>query len=463
MLKRSVAIIAVGMAVSMTSCASVTKSSQQSTTTAGHKRATLALHGLNAPSASSQKRMASAGSTVADSSFAWAPPTFVIDGPLSDPGGSAKVYKLVAADTTHVAKLAVSLGLKGDVVASHAEGLDTLKNWTVTDGTRQLTVNQSSPNNWSLYDSSISFGEGTASCVTHKVALPSLPAAIPGDPTATTTTPVDGSVMTTIPVDATVTPTIAPDINVAPPPPCDMPTPVMTRPPNMISEQDARAAAFKFMDQMGVPSTGAKVVVSDQTVSMSVSIDPVVDGRGTVGLQTSMNFGANGVMIDAYGLLATPQEFDSYPIVSPAQGVKRLSTGIDLRTASPVPPAQVDVIPVTPGPVDVTGVVPTTLIATGAQPTPTPADVGMPVPETIHINGARLVFSVQYVGDGSEALLVPTYEFSDSTSGSWMVVAVATEFLTAAQTPEAMQTTVPVPVGGPPVMPPPTTAMAPKP
>ncbi len=417
------------LALALGACASSNRAANQdSTTTAARQHQKLSLGGSRMASPTSGGKIA-ASSEFTDMAMPYGETEFVVDGVLTDYGTEARVYKFAAADKSRVAILAAALGLNGPVTEPVSEASEVQQAWTVVDGTRQLTVERAAPNYWYVSDNAIDLNASVSSggCATVGVAAPDT--TVP-DPTTT------GSTLFVPPLV---------------PAPCDYTPPPLVRPENMLTEQAARAAAFALLEKLGMASADAHVVVSDDVSAMSVTIDTSVDGIGVIGLTTYLSYGANGKLTFANGSLGTPVQFDSYPIITPAQAVKRLTQ--NFMAYGPMTdgvPKVAQVEAVAPTSSTVVGDAPVVSEPTTNAPaiSVVPGTVVTAPKRTVHIKGVRIVLEVQWLGDGSSVLLVPTYEYSDTDSGTWAAVAIADEFLDTTQPATVVptgSTTAPIP------------------
>ena len=397
------------LTLALGSCASSNRAANQdSTTTAARQHQKLNLGGSRTASPSGGKLAAS--SEFKDMAMPYGETEFVVDGALTDYGTESKVYKFTAADKARVAILAAALGLNGPVTEPVSEVPDVQQVWTVVDGTRQLTVEKAAPNYWYVSDNAIDSSSSVTGggCAAINVAAP------------------DTTVVTTVPDPTTTGSTLFV------PPPCDYTPPPLVRPENMLTEQAARAAAFALLEKLGMASADAHVVVGDDVSAMTVTIDTSVDGIGVIGLTTYLSYGANGKLTFANGSLGTPVQFDSYPIITPTQAVKRLTQNFmafgPMTDGVPKIAQGESVAPTSSTVVRDAPVVsePTTNAPAISQ---VPGTVVTAPKRTVHIKGVRIVLEVQWLGDGSSVLLVPTYEYSDTESGTWTAVAIADEFL----------------------------------
>ncbi|MCZ4121653.1 hypothetical protein [Streptomyces sp. H39-S7] len=90
-----------------------------------------------------------------------------------------------------------------------------------------------------------------------------------------------------------------------------------------VSEDRAKQAAAPALAALGL--TGARVDASETAGAVRmVNADPVVGGLPTHGWRTTLRIGADGQLSGGYGLLATLEKGDQYPVVDAARALKQL-------------------------------------------------------------------------------------------------------------------------------------------
>ena len=264
------------------------------------------------------------------------PPTFVVDGKLPSMPSSAKAYRLAAGDTTAIAKVARAFGLSGGVTS--VTDPTNFTEWVVRSGTKELHVSGGNAFSWYLFDSSNS--------------------------------------ASTLPI--------------VPP----------TRPADLPTSDEAKKIAFALASNLGIDATNAAVRVDDSVTEWSVSIEPRIDGMSTQGYGLYLGVGSKGKLVDGNGFLGALTVDDSYPIVTPEEGLTRLADQNYLMDGGGG--------------------------SSGSGPP------NSRVPWVVHITGARLVLTPRRISE-SEMLLVPSYEYTATDgSGTWLAIAVGADFLTQA-------------------------------
>lgn len=144
----------------------------------------------------------------------------------------------------------------------------------------------------------------------------------------------------------------------------------------------ARSAARAVVEAAGLDPASAQDVASGSAVTLTV--DPVVDGRPTTGLTTTV-IAAGTTVLSAQGWLAATERGATYPVIS-----AREAWDVLVRTALPMP------LMACPEP------------APGTDNATDPVGCGRP----LTVTGARLGLSLQWAGPrGSEPLLVPSWLF----------------------------------------------------
>jgi len=200
---------------------------------------------------------------------------------------------------------------------------------------------------------------------------------------------------------------------------CDAATPTPTG-------DAAIARARQALTAIGVDTTATQVSVQADTGDtptsaaryVYVSFAHTLDGALT-GVQWSVTLVGDGVQ-SLWGPLAPLVELGTYDVISPAQAVERLndprfgssggimpmarSTAQGVATDTAVAPADSTVPPVVPA-----------VPAAGTA-------ISWPVSEVTLVS-ARLGVALTTLPSGA-AILVPTYELTDSDGGTWSVIAV---------------------------------------
>lgn len=193
-------------------------------------------------------------------------------------------------------------------------------------------------------------------------------------------------------------------------PACDEPA------TSSVGDREARGALTDVMRSLGVDPDTFEIEVGERTdgdPSRWVTASQVVDGSRT-GAQWSATVGEEGVAwLD--GFLATTEDLGEYPVISPAEAVRRLGDPRFSGAAWPVVYADEEKMWAASE-------------EDGTEPTapPAPPAAGDPVDwpvSDVEITDARLGLAQQTQDDGS-VVLVPAYELSDADGNAWSVVAV---------------------------------------
>jgi hypothetical protein len=98
----------------------------------------------------------------------------------------------------------------------------------------------------------------------------------------------------------------------------------LPRPADLPSRETAERIARDLAAKAGLGLDGAVVRVADGYAARVVTIAPAVGGRPTHGVAWTVSVGPKGRVQYASGWLATPQPADTYPLMSEAEGLKRL-------------------------------------------------------------------------------------------------------------------------------------------
>lgn len=103
---------------------------------------------------------------------------------------------------------------------------------------------------------------------------------------------------------------------------CEIPTPV--KPKNLLPADEAIARATRFLIQVGFRLNGFRLEAKKLDYSTEVTGNMVVSGIPT-NLNFSFSYGDDGVLMGASGPLVTIRVANGYYIITPEEGVKRLS------------------------------------------------------------------------------------------------------------------------------------------
>ncbi len=226
---------------------------------------------------------------------------YPLTGTLPSSPGSAAVYRFLdtAVSESDVRTLAADLGVDG-TPKRHAHG------WEVTSSLGTVRVHDGG--------TAWSFARGTSDCPSYWVdldnagsATTSVGCAIAPVPAGTASAPAAGSASSPV--------VLCPKVSGTTTSTCPSAT-------GTITDQEAMAAARPVLVAVGLPETRA-AVLGAYGDTRTVSVDPLVDGRTTVGATTTIEVGTVGVL-GATGVLATPVTGPSYPIITAAQALDRL-------------------------------------------------------------------------------------------------------------------------------------------
>ena len=332
---------------------------------------------------------------------------YVVKGTLPTLPPTAPAYRVSKAVTkADVAALAAKLGLKGEVT-------DDSGGYSVTDGNHQLTVpGMSSIAIWTYSDQPASGGAGGVASSGSAVAAPACPQK-PCPPGMACAAVCGGA-----PVDP------------------------KTFEAHRADRAEAEKAGRDFLARVGVDLTKAHINVNDGITEWTIIADPEVGGLPTTGLSTTVTVGPKGVILNAAGLLGTPDKLGDYPLVGVDAGLERLKSGkwwfggprplggVEAQLGAPAqasagksgggvptpdqPPAP-NAVPPAPPP-----------SASGSdQPQPEPTPVPDPMPRrTVTITGAHLGLVLV------DNMLEPAYIFETGDTGiAPTVPAVQDKFL----------------------------------
>lgn len=191
---------------------------------------------------------------------------------------------------------------------------------------------------------------------------------------------------------------------------CAVVPPIDTVPPadNLPTKNEAREAAVLLLGKLGVDTSSGALSVDVQADdwSVRVSATALVDGEATWVRSWYLGYGSDARLTDASGSLVTPEEADSYPVITPVEAVARLAKG--LGSAG------------TYG----TGAV-TKDVASGSV---APDDSGTPAPKKIELVSARISLVDWTMSDGTQMLL-PAWALADADGNEVKVVAVSDDYI----------------------------------
>jgi hypothetical protein len=252
-----------------------------------------------------------------DAPTLWPAADYRLRGSLPDLPDRARAWKLGRdPDRGRMDALAAALGLRGRFKQDQA-------GWTVTGGTATLRVNRLAGLPWSYGNVVVGAcvggpwspagptGDRGIQCLTKDPATAKDPkaGAAGGGAMAGTTGPGAGNPAS----PGTARPVVPGRIARSLTPPADLPSPET-------AERIARDLAAKA----GLALDGATVRVADGYAARVVTIAPAVGGQPTHGITWTVSVGPKGRIQYAGGWLATPQPADTYPLMTEAEGLKRL-------------------------------------------------------------------------------------------------------------------------------------------
>jgi hypothetical protein len=239
---------------------------------------------------------------VADAPQFWPPVTYQLRGSLPDLPDRARAWRLgTDLDSGRMAALAAALGV-------HAQRKQDQAGWAVSDRTGTLRVNRLPGLPWSFS------GVVTGTCVNGPWS-PATPASGRGIQCAAVDPPTAGSGAASPASPGSVRPILPgrPPIKPQPRRPADLP-----------SRDQAERIARELAAKAGLALDGAAVKVLDGYAARVVTIAPPVGGLPTSGFSWTVSVGSKGRVQYAGGWLAAPQPADTYPLMTEAEGLKRL-------------------------------------------------------------------------------------------------------------------------------------------
>jgi hypothetical protein len=414
------------------------------------------------PSGAAGAAPAVASANSADRKMAvFAPTEFVFEGDLPSLDGSAASWYFAAdgqPDLQRIAKLASSLGVKGDVRSVAA---DQGGGWAVGPQDYSgpvLTVNADAQLTWS-------FSSGSTTSIGYACASPGIaiaPSAGSGGSDSS-----GGAVDTLAPVAppaATTPDASAPPVDVVAPD-CPQPQP----PAGVPSKGEALASAKQLFADLGYDLTSYEFddPYADQW-SASVNASRTLDGMKAP-IVLSVQYGENGSITWASGSLAEPQRGADYPTVGAAAGLERLKTqryaygttgGPMTKAIGAVAPqpAVVAPQPAVVGPQPALGA---PAIAPGIAPCEAgPATDCAPInvePITVTLNSVKPGLTMVWGADNTIWVL-PAYTFGSADGGIYTVIAVDDAYI---QQPGPAVATTEVPIVEPAQVEPNVTSIAP--
>ena len=248
--------------------------------------------------------MAAAADSRTGAKLAGQPGGYVFAGTFVAGPASSAVFTLVGPTADQVNRLAAAFGLPA---AKHSSDM-----WIATDGEYQLSVPSAARGNWwysRIPDCFSADGKTTFKCEVGIGSVGSAPAGKAGSGKAGSGTAGSGTVVDVRPSSV--------GGSGAPCPDCGLPTPVPD--PATADEATLRRAAAHIFEGAGVSLGGARVTFT----SDSITLNPLVDGLPTVGMETSVGYRA-GAVLWANGWLGATVKGDTYPVITAAQALDKL-------------------------------------------------------------------------------------------------------------------------------------------
>jgi len=456
------------------------------------------------PVSLSAGRTEAAGSMAADMSMAWV--TYVAGEGLPSLGGEAPAYRFVVdVDEAAVRRLAAALGL--DAAPTEQDG-----HWSVVSDAGMLDVDSAGGSWWYSSTagsvgggtSSSGSGSGSAGCEQGPAVDCGFDTPVSDDATATTTTLLERAVAPSVecpdggcataeptepPCDGTVCTTTLEYPACEPGTECIEPLPVEPLPVEPVpaadlpSEDEARSIALDLLRATGAALDDAEVTVDGPYDAWYVTVQHAVEGRPVSGWMSSVGVGPEGAVLNASGMLATPERLGDYPLLdtratidrlnaqqaipvgddplgAPEPAVAEAGTAEDGAASAPVTsPCNPEAAPDDPArcaELSTTTVVggacagpsgpasddpaATTLATTCTEPDPgTVVGDPMPAPEPMEIvlTEAEPALVLLWASDGSsDVYLVPGYRFGNADGVQVEAVAVDDESLAPTTVPE---------------------------
>lgn len=319
--------------------------------------------------------------------------------------GSARAYKISAADAGALRQLADALGFAG---------IDADNAGTFTKGDEQLSVSRFGYWGYSRgFSMSVSSSGVAAAC--------------------------------------------APNADCRPPE-----TTIPQHPVDLPPEADAKATAVELLRLAGIDTDHATVTVDDLVTQWNVRFAQAVDGLATEGLTTMVTVGEKSTIDFASGILGRPEPVDEYPLIGTRAAIDNLNSGKGFLGPMPMMAADTPTAGRATGEAEIVSPSPDANTASAAEPpqpatapaqpptepvpvpTLSPCDgsgapttfacapidtIAPPPPQEITLIGAErvLLFAQSFTGD--ESWLVPAYRFATSDGIGPTVLAIDDSFL----------------------------------
>jgi hypothetical protein len=197
-------------------------------------------------------------------------------------GGEAHAYRLRGeVDLDALGRVARALGVEGEP----KQGVDAKDSWTIESGDQTLSASEYGGGSWWYSRQSAQAEPG---CEGGPDQTCSSPAFDPGRAPDTTTTVLA--------------------------PPADLP-----------STSEAEQIARDLFADMGVELAGADVSVEGPYEAWYVNVTPRIGGLPVSGYGFTASVGPRGEILNAAGILATPEDLGSYPTIDTRKAIDRLN------------------------------------------------------------------------------------------------------------------------------------------
>ena len=351
---------------------------------------------------------------------------YVLTGTLGTGPATASIHTLATPTADQVNRLAAAFGLPAAALAAGQ--------WTATDGKHVLSVASTAGGNW-WYGPKPDCADGDSK-TTGNCAVRS------GGGVASS----PGSSVASCPSPSTK--------------PCDDmgPVPAPSEPP-VTDEATVRRAAAAILAGAGVALDGARISVQYG----SITVNPLIAGLPTVGVETSVSVDLDGKVGWANGWLGASVDGDTYPVITAQQAFDKLKDqprmysmmcmarepaagpGVPEVTTSPAPDAPASVLPksavaATPvgtkpsvgKPYSSANPAPDLPVSGGAATDSGPIMVDPPVDmpcggpsrEPVSVTGASFGLSMQWLAD-ERVVLAPSWLFTMKGSEQWPIPILA--------------------------------------
>lgn len=327
---------------------------------------------------------------------------------LPEMASSASAYKISSPDATlsMFNSLAKTFGLTTTPeILTKSDGTYTAVNisGSAADGSASLSLTSDGSTTGWYYSDSAAWGSGTWGCVRSEPS-----------PGTGETPPDDG---------------------------CKNEVPEPT--PNLPTEEQARTKASELFSDLGFNVAEARIEFSkDDYVAIVFGVETV--DHMDVPLQWTATFGEDGVLLSASGIFATVRKVESYSLITPQEGVKRLTSMVYAgRPAYMAEESAIDAATSSSG----SSGSGSSGSGGGTEPVPddgAPVD-GEPVTITIPITGVVMSLMQVWQTDGS-SMLLPAFTYTNGDGIVGQVIAIEEKYISV---PTTSDTTTPPPTPPP--------------